>query len=65
MKDNSKAAELVTELKQGWVPVTTLTSHFNWKPHTVRGLLSTLCKKHGLKVERQRIEGITSYRIAE
>jgi hypothetical protein len=65
MRENSKVAELVAELKQGWVPVSTLMSRFNWKSHTVRGLLSSLSRKHGLKVEHQRIEGVTSYRIAE
>ena len=35
-----------------------------WLPHTLRAALSRLKTKEGLKIERERVDGTTSYRIA-
>ena len=35
-----------------------------WLPHTLRGALSRLKTKEGLKIERERVDGTTNYRIA-
>lgn len=59
-----KTETLIALLSDGWCAVPALTSKFGWQPHTLRGAISTLAKKHGLKIERDRIDGITSYRIA-
>ena len=34
-----------------------------WLPHTLRAALSRLKTKEGLKIERERVDGTTSYRI--
>jgi len=57
--------ELVSALKSDWQTVEHLMQETGWQRHSLRGALSTLSKKHGLKVERRRIDGVTSYRISE
>lgn len=47
-----------------WTPISELMSAMGWQAHTVRGALSTAAKKLGITIERQRIEGVTSYRVA-
>lgn len=65
MRENTKKAAIIQELKSGWVPLTTLMSMNNWQKHSVRGLISTLKTKNGLNIETRKEEGIISYRIAE
>ncbi len=37
-----------------------------WKPHTVRGLISSLGSKHGMKIEsRQREDGARVYEVVK
>lgn len=59
----SKADELVDRLKSGWASAEDLRKELDWLPHTLRGAISTIAKKRGLKIERRRENGITSYRI--
>jgi hypothetical protein len=47
-----------------WTPLTDLMSAMGWQAHTVRGALSTAAKTRGVKIERQRVEGVSSYRVA-
>lgn len=60
----TKRADAIALLESGWVTTGELQSRFGWKSHTVRGFLSTLGSKEHLRVERQRVDGVTSYRIA-
>lgn len=54
---------LIQKLSAGWVSMPDLMSDLNWQAHTVRGAISTVAKKRGLKIERQRVDGVTSYRV--
>jgi hypothetical protein len=47
-----------------WTPISELMAAMGWQAHTVRGALSTAAKALGITVERQRVEGVTSYRVA-
>jgi hypothetical protein len=58
----TKTEQLLSSLAE-WKTVSELTAIFNWKPHSLRAAISGIAKSH--KVERQRIEGITSYRVSE
>jgi hypothetical protein len=60
----NKREELIANLQSGWMPVATPMTVLNWKHTTVRGAISDIGRKRGLKVERQRVDGVTSYRIA-
>jgi hypothetical protein len=41
-----------------------MTKKLGWQPHTLRAFLSRLPKTAGVKIERSRADGVTSYRIA-
>lgn len=60
----TKQAELISTLQGGWMPVASLLTAMHWKESTLRGAISNLGRKRGLKIERKREEGVTSYRIA-
>jgi hypothetical protein len=47
-----------------WTPLSELMSAMGWQAHTVRGALSTAAKARNIKIERRRVEGVTSYRAA-
>ena len=47
-----------------WMPLSYLMSAMEWQAHTVRGALSTAAKARGITIERRRVEGVTSYRVA-
>jgi len=57
-----KVDKLLSRLQSGWCSVSDLTSAFEVQPHSLRASISGLKKNHN--VERQRVEGVTSYRIA-
>ena len=59
----SKTDQLFEALKEGWQPAGQLAERLAWQPHTMRGAISTLAKRHGIVVERRRVDGVTSYRI--
>jgi hypothetical protein len=40
-----------------------LTSATNWQPHTVRAALTGL-RKRGLEVAKEKVDGLTRYRLA-
>ncbi|WP_376715841.1 DUF3489 domain-containing protein [Bradyrhizobium japonicum] len=61
----SKEQELLGQLKTGWCPAPTLARQLGWQPHTLRGAISKLAKKHNLKIERRRENGINQYRLAD
>lgn len=58
----TKTEDLVTRLKVGWCPAIELEDLLGWKSHSLRAAISGIGKSH--KIERQRINGVTSYRIA-
>jgi hypothetical protein len=46
-----------------WTPISDLMKALDWQAHTVRGALSTAAKALGVTIERQRVDGVTSYRV--
>ena len=61
-KDN-KTTALVAMLTNG-ATAEHMAKTLGWLPHTLRAALSRLKTKEGLKIERERVDGTTSYRIA-
>lgn len=59
-----KINDVIGLLTQGWQPAEEICHRFGWKNHTLRGALSVYGRKHNIKIERQRVNKITSYRIA-
>lgn len=59
-----KRERLVAMLSK-WTPISDLMAAMGWQAHTVRGALSTAAKARGVKIERQRVAGVTSYRVAK
>ncbi len=57
----TKSDQLLSALAD-WKTVHELTVMLNWQPHTLRAAISGIGKSH--KVERKRVEGVTSYRVA-
>lgn len=55
---------LFDRLGNGWETAGSLCKEFGWQPHSLRGRISNVSVKFKVKVERQRIDGVTSYRIA-
>lgn len=53
----------VLELVREGRPVPEILKCTDWQPHSLRGFLSTASKKLGLKFERTRENGVTTYRI--
>ena len=61
-KDN-KTTALIAMLTKG-ATAEHMAKTLGWLPHTLRAALSRLKTKEGLKIERERVDGTTSYRIA-
>lgn len=66
---SDKNATLLKMLAGKGSTVEALTKALDWLPHTLRARISRLGKPkskggEGLKIERQRTDGVTSYRIA-
>ena len=61
-KDN-KTTALIAMLTNG-ATAEHMAKTLGWLPHTLRAALSRLKTKEGLKIERERVDGTTSYRIA-
>lgn len=59
----TKIDRLYEALNEGWTAAARLERQFGWKPHTLRGAISTLAKQRGLTVCRRRENGVTQYRI--
>jgi hypothetical protein len=50
-------------LKERWVPVPELLEFTGWLPHTLRGYISRTAKAEGWTLERDKVDGVTRYRI--
>lgn len=61
----TKIEDLIRLLRTDWVTAGELCRRFGWQSHTLRGALSIYGRKHSIKIERRRLNKITSYRIAE
>jgi hypothetical protein len=61
----SKADAVFEKLSAGWVAAADLMAMTGWQPHTLRGALSTMAKKRGVTIERQRENDVTSYRVKQ
>jgi DNA-binding FadR family transcriptional regulator len=59
----TKTAMLLRLLREDWIGAADLCQRFGWASHTLRGALSTIAKKQAVKIERRRLNGVTSYRI--
>ena len=59
----SKTDDLIAQMEKDWTPVSDLLVLTGWLPHTLRAAISVKVKRAGLKVERRRVDGVTSYRI--
>ncbi len=51
-------------LSSGWHNSADLCRDFGWQPHSLRGRISNVSVIYNVKIERRRIDGVTSYRIA-
>lgn len=56
--------KLYDRLGNGWETSEALCKEFGWQPHSLRGRISNVSVKFKVKIERQRVDGVTSYRIA-
>ena len=63
-KTGSKSEAVLAMLAGEGSTIEAMTKKLGWQPHTLRAFLSRLAKTAGLKIERSRAEGVTSYRIA-
>lgn len=66
---SDKNATLLKMLAGKGSTVEQMTKALDWLPHTLRARISRLAKPKskggdGLKIERERVDGVTSYRIA-
>lgn len=60
-----KTATLLSMLKGKGSTVEAMTKALDWLPHTLRARISRLPKDDKkIKIERSRVDGVTSYRIA-
>ena len=41
-----------------------LTAATGWQGRSIRGFLSTACKRQNLKIEATRKDGVTTYKLA-
>lgn len=64
LRADGKGARLLARLRADWTPATEIAAEYGWQAHTLRGAISTLAKKHAVTVERRKVEGVTSYRVA-
>jgi hypothetical protein len=62
-RDSGVCDNVVAELKARWTTTESLITMTGWLPHTLRGFISTRARALGLKAERKRIDGVTSYRL--
>lgn len=64
-KGGDKTALLLSMLKGKGSTVEQLTKALDWLPHTLRARISRLPKEDKkIKIERTRVDGVTTYRIA-
>jgi Protein of unknown function (DUF3489) len=58
-----KGAAMLADLKERWIPVPELLEFTGWLPHTLRGYISRTAKAEGWTLERDKVDGVTCYRI--
>jgi hypothetical protein len=58
-----KGATMLADLKERWIPVPELLEFTGWLPHTLRGYISRTAKGEGWILEREKVDGVTRYRI--
>ena len=49
--------------RAGGATLPELMKAFQWQAHSVRGFISVLSSKHGLKIESSKVDGVRTYRI--
>ncbi len=63
-RDGSKAAHAVRLMREpGGIAGADLQALLGWQPHTVRGFISTLQSKHGIKIESQKTDAGRVYKV--
>lgn len=62
---SDKGEVVMQKIQEGWASVPDLLKETGWRAHTLRAVISTRARKLGLKVERSRENGVTSYRAAK
>ncbi len=62
---SNKTETVIDKLRQGWVSVSDMIKDTGWQAHTLRAAISVYARKHGIELERQRIDGVTSYRVKQ
>lgn len=60
-----KGEKVLQKIREGWATVPDLLDLTGWSHNTLRGFISSSAKKFGLKVERSRDGGVTSYRVVK
>jgi hypothetical protein len=58
----TKADHLLKAITDEWASIADLMFATGWQAHSVRGALSTIAKKRGVKILRKRDQGMTYYR---
>ncbi len=59
----TKADQLLKAITGEWASIADLMFATGWQAHSVRGALSALAKKRGVKILRKRDHGMTFYRV--
>jgi hypothetical protein len=62
-RTGTKGEMLVAMLTKG-ATVDAMRKQLGWQAHTLRASISMLGSKQGLKIERTRTDGVTSYKLA-
>lgn len=63
-REGDPKKDRLVSMLAGWTPISELMDALDWQAHTVRGALSTAAKARGIEIERRRVDGVTSYRVA-
>jgi hypothetical protein len=56
-----KAVKLLSRAAGASLPE--LMKKFGWQAHSVRGFISVLQSKHGLKIESSKVDGVRTYKL--
>jgi hypothetical protein len=64
-REGDPKRERLVAMLADWTPISELMSAMGWQAHTVRGALSTAAKARSITIERRRVDGVTSYRVAQ
>ena len=60
-KVRDEAVKLLS--RAGGATLPELMNAFKWQAHSVRGFISVLASRHGLKIESSKLDGVRTYRI--